>query len=46
MQVPAECKNNEHKQGTGVTIYHFVESIDVVSSLRSTSTEHGLSFAD
>jgi hypothetical protein len=31
IQVPAECKSREQKNGTGVTIYHFVESIEDVS---------------
>ncbi|KAF2458072.1 hypothetical protein BDY21DRAFT_363640 [Lineolata rhizophorae] len=28
VQVSAECKASEQKDGTGVTIYHFVESIE------------------
>jgi len=32
IQVPAECKKHEQKMGTGFTIYHFVESIENVSS--------------
>ena len=30
VQVPAECKSGELKNGMGVTIYHFVESIEKV----------------
>jgi hypothetical protein len=31
VQVPASCKeNSELKNGVGVTVYHFVESIDEV----------------
>jgi hypothetical protein len=31
VQVPAECKTAELKNGMGVTIYHYVESIEDVS---------------
>jgi hypothetical protein len=30
VQVSASCKNNELQNGMGVTVYHFVESIDEV----------------
>jgi hypothetical protein len=31
VQIPAECKTAELKNGMGVTIYHYVESIEDVS---------------
>lgn len=33
LQVPASCKEGEMKKGLGVTIYHFVESIEKVLPL-------------
>jgi hypothetical protein len=31
VQVPAECKSTEQKNGVGMTVYHFVDSIEDVS---------------
>lgn len=40
VQVPADCKTGDLKNGMGVTIYHFVESIEKVSHQeRSCMTE-------
>jgi hypothetical protein len=33
IQVSASCKTNELQNGMGVTVYHFVDSIDEVSCI-------------
>jgi hypothetical protein len=40
VQVPAECKSNEQKMGVGVTVYHFVDSIEDVCLSTSITLAH------